>query len=115
MGRNFVGGGLAGMFHASIIWGLQRFDRCLSNILHPIYRRLSQMGLFRRLLPASMAPRIVTFGRPEGTDLQILMGRHVIGRRVAGAGWVIKRPYRLFVDEESLPDCAGKPCQGQDR
>jgi hypothetical protein len=115
MRRHFVCGGLAGMLHADLIRGLQRLDRCLSNILHPLYRRLSQMGVFRRLLPAAMAPRIVSFGRPEGTDMQILMGRHVIGRRVAGTGWVIKRPYRLFVDEESLPDCAGKPCQGQDR
>jgi hypothetical protein len=115
MGRYYVGGGLAGMFHASIIWGLQRLDCCISNILHPLYRRLSQMGVFRRLLPDSMAPRIVTFGRPDGTDMQILMGRQVIGRRVAGTGWVIKRPYRLFVDERSLPDCAGRPCHSQDR
>jgi hypothetical protein len=114
MRRYVVGGGLTGMFHADLIRGLQRLDRCLSNILHPLYRRLSQTGVFRRLLPSSMAPRIVTFGRPDGTDMQILMGRQVIGRRIAGTGWVIKRPYRLFVDEGTLPDCAGRPCQGSD-
>jgi hypothetical protein len=103
--------GIAGRLQATAMRGAQRLDRFLSNILHPLYRRLSQQSAFRRLLPISMAPRIATFGRPEGTDMQILMGRQVIGRRVAGAGWVIKRPYRLFVDEKSLPDCAGGPCQ----
>ena len=109
-----VRGRIAGLLHAAAMRGMQRPDRCLSNILHSLYHRLSQMGVFRRLLPISVAPRIVTFGRPDGTDMQILMGRQVIGRCVAGTGWVIKRPYRLFVDERSLPDCAGRPCQSLD-
>jgi hypothetical protein len=109
--KHAVRRGIAGRLHAAAIRGVQRLDRCLSNVLHPFYRWLSQKSAFRRLLPVSMIPRIVTFERPEGTDMQILMGRQVIGRRVAGAGWMIKRPYRLFVDERSLPDCAGGPCQ----
>jgi hypothetical protein len=101
-----VRGWIAALLHAAAMRGVQRLDRCLSNVLHPLYRRLSKKRVFGGLLPASMVPRIVTFGRPDGTEMQILMGRQVIGRRVARTGWVIKRPYRLFVDERSLPDCA---------
>jgi hypothetical protein len=33
------------------------------------------------------------------------MGRRVIGRRIEGKrGWQIRRPFRLFVDETSLPE-----------
>jgi hypothetical protein len=103
--------GMPGRLEAKALRGAQWLNHCLSDILHPLYRLLSKKGLLARLLPASIAPRIVTFGRPYGLEMQILMGRRVIGRCVAGAGWVIRRPYRLFVDERFLPESAGRPCQ----
>jgi hypothetical protein len=40
-----------------------------------------------------------------GKELQLLMGRRVIGRWLPGMSrWHIRRPFRLFVDEASLPE-----------
>jgi hypothetical protein len=37
------------------------------------------------------------------------MGRRVVGRWLPGmTRWYIRRPFRLFVDEESLPENPGK-------
>jgi hypothetical protein len=52
-----------------------------------------------------MRPRVISFNREGGTELQLVMGRKVIGRRLEGkSGWNIRRPFRLFVDEEALPE-----------
>ena len=74
-----------------------------SPFLRDIYHRLSGKGLFRRWLPARLTPRFVTFQRPQGTEYQILLGRRVVGQRLPGREWQIQRPFRLFVEEKSLP------------
>jgi len=44
------------------------------------------------------------FNRSDGVEFQLLMAGHVIGRLIPGKGeWFIRRPFRLFVDEASLP------------
>jgi hypothetical protein len=36
--------------------------------------------------------------------MQLLMGNRVIGRKKVGEnGWQIRRPFRIFVDEQALP------------
>jgi signal peptidase I len=51
-----------------------------------------------------LATRIIAFKRPEGTELQLLLGRRVIGALPPGqSAWTIRRPFRLFVDASSLP------------
>ncbi len=80
-------------------------DSCVSFLLRPAYNELAKVSIFTRLLPAQMRPRAIYFDRDEGTELQLLMGRRVIGRWLPGkTGWYIRRPYRLFVDEEALPE-----------
>jgi signal peptidase I len=62
----------------------------------------SAMAFFsgRRLLTT----RIVVFRQPQGTELHLLLGRRVIGVLPPGQStWVIRRPFRFFVDETSLP------------
>ena len=84
-------------------------DSTLSSLLRPGYRRLATDGTFRRWLPDQMKPRVISFNRGEGTELHLFMGRRVIGRWLPGkSGWNIRRPFRLFVDEESLPENPGK-------
>jgi len=52
-----------------------------------------------------MRPRVISFNRDAGTELQLVMGRRVIGRWLEGkSGWNIRRPFRLFVDEAALPE-----------
>jgi signal peptidase I len=105
-----VFGGSLGHLLGVTVRAINAIDQRVSALLHPSYEWSARAGMFRRLLPAQMTPRVISFSRPEGTELQLLIGRWVIGRRLPGkSGWNIRRPYRLFVDEASLP---GNPARG---
>jgi hypothetical protein len=98
-----VFGGSLGHLLGVTIRVINAIDQRVSGLLHPAYEWSARAGMFRRLLPAQMTPRVISFARPEGTELQLLMGRWLIGRRLPGRSrWYIRRPFRLFVDENSL-------------
>ncbi len=102
-------GGAIGQLFSMTFRAVHTIDSTLSSLLRPGYRRLATDGTFRRWLPDQMKPRVISFNRGEGTELQLFMGRRVIGRWLPGkSGWNIRRPFRLFVDEESLPENPGK-------
>jgi len=99
-----VAGGLAGCLLAALIRAFRRSDHLASHVLNPCYRGLARSGLFRALLPPALRPRVITFERDGAREMQLVLGRRIIGRRPAGAGsWTIRRPFRIFVDEHSLP------------
>jgi hypothetical protein len=51
-----------------------------------------------------LRPRVITFERDGAREMQLVLGRRIIGRCAPGdAKWKIKRPFRLFVDEKALP------------
>lgn len=97
-------GGLAGRLLAACIRTARWADHLASYILNPCYRGLARCGIFRALLPASLRPRVITFVRDGEREMQLVLGSRIIGRRPAGAGvWTIRRPFRIFVDEQALP------------
>lgn len=103
-------GGAAGPWVATAVRIVERADSKASSLLRPFYYRLARTGIFRRWPPKPLKPRVVSFGRPAGAELQLLLGRRMIGRRRPGnARWYIRRPFRLFVDETSLPKRGGRP------
>ncbi|GAB4540827.1 MAG: hypothetical protein Fur0020_10150 [Thermodesulfovibrionia bacterium] len=80
-----------------------RFDNVISRLLHYPYHYLAKTGLFRLFLPSTLRPRVITFKRPLHDELQIVMGRRVIGRFIAQEGrWQIKRPFLLFIDGQTI-------------
>ncbi len=98
-------GGPLGNSFALAIRAINIIDLNLTSLLRPFYQRLARAGMFRRCLPAWMKTKAISLRHPAGTELQLLMGRRVIGRWLPGrTRWQIRRPFRLFVDEESLPD-----------
>jgi signal peptidase I len=103
--RFTVFGGRLGYSFAMVIRATKTIDSILSPLVSPFYQRLARGGGFRRCLPSQMRPRVISFNRDTVTELQLVMGRRVIGRRLEGKpGWHIRRPFRLFVDEASLPE-----------
>jgi hypothetical protein len=87
-----------------ILKGRQWFDRAASWLLKPVYNRLAQSGLFRGRMAAWMKPRLLYFSRSGYPEWQLWLGRLLIGRKKHYASqWEIRRPFRLFVDEASLP------------
>lgn len=106
--RRSIYGGLGGRLYSLGIRTIRMIDLKVSSLLHPIYHRLAQTGVLRRWLPAQMQTRVLSFDRSGGTELQLVMGRRVIGRLLPGRDqWMIRRPFRLLVKETSLP---GKDC-----
>jgi hypothetical protein len=107
--RRRIFGGTLGRLFAVTVRAIHGVDSCVSFLLRPAYRKFARAGIFIRLLPAQMRPRVISLNREADKELQLLMGRRVIGRWLPGkTGWHIRRPFRLFVDEEALPENPGK-------
>jgi len=101
--RRILGGG-GGRVFVRGVRALMALDSGASFLLRPVYDQLARSGILRCWTPVWMEPRVISFNHSGGTELQLLMGRWVIGRRLPGMErWHIRRPFRLFVDEDSLP------------
>ena len=99
-----VHGGLQGHSYALAVRFVCFIDSMISYFLRPLYHRLAQLELFKRWLPARMRMRVLSFTRRDGMEFHLLMAGRVIGRLLPGRNqWTIQRPFRLFVDEASLP------------
>jgi hypothetical protein len=108
--RRSIHGGLRGVLYSLGIRVTRMIDSKISPLLHPPYHWLARTGAFRPWLSARMQTRVLSFDRSTGTELQLVMGQRVIGRLLPGRSqWVIRRPFRLFVDEAALPESFSKP------
>lgn len=102
--RRKVYGGMMGVLIARRIRITRRFDRAVSRVLRPAYHALARGGMLRALLPRSLRPRLVRFGTAGNSSMQLLWFGRAIGRYDSNLGaWYIRRPFKLFVDEDALP------------
>jgi len=94
---------ILGMKSHMICW----MKYCLIHVLKPLYDYACISGLFKIWVPASLKPRVLYFCHSGNVKMQLLMGQKSIGSYdLEKKLWRIKPPYRLFVDEASLPnDC----------
>jgi len=100
-----IPGGPLGRLAGGAVRMSRGLDGLVSTLLRPAYRLLARKHIFHTWALRITRIRILELRRPSGTEQQLLLGRRVIGRRLPGDDrWSIRRPYRLFVDEESLPD-----------
>jgi signal peptidase I len=98
-----ISGGILGRLTAAMLARLKKADQIGSMMLHPIYRRIAESGIFLRLSFLFPRVRVLSFRRPNGNELQLFMGNYMVGRYLPGTNrWRIIRPFRLFVDEEAL-------------
>lgn len=99
-----IRGGSQGMLYIRIILIVKQLTNNLALMFSPAYQTLSRSGIFLKVLPACARPRVVYFNRQGGLEMQLLLGRLVIGRRMPNSDkWQFRRPFRLFVDESKLP------------
>jgi signal peptidase I len=99
-----VADGITGRLIAALIRAFRKSDHVASNVLSPCYRGLARSGLLGRLLPQALRPKVIEFVRDGAKEMHLVIGRRVVGRRLAGEEhWSIRRPYRVFVDEQALP------------
>jgi Signal peptidase, peptidase S26 len=87
-----------------LLKGRQWCDRAVSRLLQPLYHRLARSGLFTGRLGEWMKPKVFYFSRAEGPEWQLWWGNLLIGRKLPHqTHWSIRRPFRLLVDETTLP------------
>ncbi|MFC1830354.1 hypothetical protein ACFL0O_12190 [Thermodesulfobacteriota bacterium] len=99
-----ITGGRAGLVVARWARLVRAFDQKISWLLHPIYHYLSRSGIMHRILPSRWKIRTVIFKANGHNHTRLLLGERVVGRyNIRHGRWQIQRPFRLFVDETSLP------------
>ena len=106
-----VYGGTVGRVIGNVMNVRNLIDRRLSTVLDPKSRGPSGLKMVGAWIMSRMQTRIVRFSAPGGSELQVLLGNHLIARLPAGRDrWVIRRPFRLFIDEAALPtgDASGE-------
>jgi signal peptidase I len=87
-----------------------RIDRAMSRVVGPAYRSIARSGLPQCILGRWFPVRVVRFSRDGAEELRLFLGGRWIGGLTPGASrWWIRRPYRLFVDEKSLPQRVPNP------
>ena len=96
--------GFPGRIYASNLEVGKRIDMVVSTILRPAYRWLTRTGIFRKLFSRWIHIQLVCFKNGNGIDMQLQLGRRIIGRRLPGQNqWHIVRPFKIFIDESTLP------------
>lgn len=98
-----VHGGFRGRLFITMIRLGRPIWMFVTSLFKPFYRPIIRHnGSYERLL-RWMRIRVISFKDVEGTELQLLMGRHVIGRKLPNERrWWIRKPFRLFIDEAKL-------------
>ena len=107
-----VRGGRLGLMIGRLMRLRRLLDRRLSRIGHPIYEWLVRHKIFIRWAFCSIRTKVICFTTDGAQELQLLWGNRLIGWFAPESGtWLIKRPFRLFVDESSLP--VSNPCSAK--
>lgn len=97
---------------ATGLWIAKLSKLLIHKMSHPVYQWLVQSGIFRNFLAYYFKTRILCFRRSNGIELQLLLGQRIIGRHFSGnSRWGISPPFRLLVDEVSLPRADNLPVE----
>ncbi len=72
-------------------------------VLDSLYKSIARLGPFDRVLPLDLRPRLVRFDTRYRAFPKLLMGRRVVGQYdPRRRKWRVRRPFSLFVNEETL-------------
>jgi signal peptidase len=88
----------------------------VTGVASGAYQGLVRSGPFGALLPGGLKPRPVCFLGRGAAMFKLLMGRRTVGHYDDHLSrWRIRRPFRLFVDEHSLPNPQSPPANPRPR
>ncbi len=102
--RRKIAGGFIGRLTGLSCVVRRKTYRLAVKLLRPVYRSFCTGGLLHWLIPVRLTPQVATFQSDVNASHKLLLGRRIIGSYDESLlQWQIRRPYRLFVDEASLP------------
>jgi signal peptidase len=104
-----IPGGLSGRIIACSVRLRKSVWRAIPGVGSGVYQRLARTGPLEFLLPRGLKPRLVCFSGRDAPVFKLLMGGRTVGHYDCRyRQWCIRRPFRLFVDERTLPDPKSK-------
>jgi hypothetical protein len=97
--RRRIAGGFAGILCGNVAGIRRTINRISSRLLHPAYIGLAQSGFIYRLTPASLRPRIVSFGNGDQRRLRLMIGRRFVAGQFdpCHKTWRVRRPFRVLL------------------
>jgi signal peptidase I len=102
-----VRNGKTGIYLVKAIQLLLRIKNITIGVISYPYNWISKTGVLRKFVPRDTKQRIINIQRPSGMESHFLMGKYLVAKRRPGNNnWIILPPYKLFIDENSLPDVA---------
>ena len=100
-----ISGGFFGQLRSFRLGIKKRAGAGIRWVLRPLYKFLSLSGIFQNLPFIKRRLAVHYFNRPMGLEMQLYFDKQLIGKRLPGSTyWSIRRPFRLFIDPNSLPD-----------
>jgi len=102
--RRKISGGSFGRLTGLSCLMRRKINGLMVKLLRPAYRSFCTDGILHWLIPVRLTPQVATFRSDANASHKLLLRRRIIGSYdEAFLRWRIRRPYRLFVDEKSLP------------
>ena len=107
--RRNVRGGRMGLAVAWIGRRQQTATHWAARLFGPAYRALARSGWVRCLVPRRFRPRVVLFRMGGRSVPRLVIGRRAVGSYQPVSGrWLIRRPFRLLVNERELERAAAQ-------
>ncbi len=105
--RRAIHGGRLGCGWALAVCWVARLRRRMLPALRPLRALVSPVlsGLGRMpVLPRAWRPRVVALGPPDRAIYRLMVGTWLAGQfDITSRRWIIRRPFRLWVDPSALP------------
>lgn len=96
-------GGLRGQLSGNTIRIFRMIKLKMFSMLYPFYNYLSKRGIFRQSwLLNRMKIKLISFKKGKDIELQLVLGKYVIGRKLPQMRWRIHYPFKLFINETHL-------------
>jgi signal peptidase I len=76
----------------------------VNSIGHP-YNWISRMGILKKFWPIHAKQKVINLRRPGGLESHLMVGKYLVAKKIPGnKNWIILPPFKLFIDEASLPN-----------
>jgi hypothetical protein len=98
-----VYGGHIGMLYSGFVRVRRCFARMASNVLGPLYRKISKISYLGELAFVKKSLRYSVFERPYGKEFHVSIRQFLIARGAPDKDrWQIKRPFRILIDPKTF-------------
>ena len=102
--RRKITGGFIGRLTGLTCLIRRKSSHLFVKLFRPVYWSFSSGGFLHWLIPVRFKPQVAAFRSDANESYKILLGSRIIGSYDESLlQWQIRRPYRLFVDESTLP------------